>query len=145
VTTSDDETKLSLLGMLAPPVTEPVTESEIARELVRQGLEWAIGHVTTVLPTLHEVAGVLGDDEKPDDQLMLVMQLLHHAELQLPEMLGRVVALAVIRGASWSSVAESLECTRQGAQKRFSPVVTLLAANNNADTVSHPTGARMRR
>ena len=142
---SAEQANLRLAELLAPPSVPPESESEIGRELVRYGLEWGRSHVMNVLPGLHEVAGVLGDDEKRDDQLMLVMQLLHHAELQLPEMLGRVVALAVNRGASWSSIADSLECTRQGAQKRFSPVVTLLAASHNIDTVSHPGGRRMRR
>jgi len=145
VSPSIDDMNLSLARLLAQPATEPVTEAEIARELVRRGIEWAIEHITNVLPTLHEAAGVLGEDEKPDDQLTLVMQLLHHAELQLPGMLGQVVALAIGRGESWSSIADSLECTRQGAQKRFSPVVTLLASNNGADTVTYPTGRRIRR
>jgi hypothetical protein len=142
---SVDETSLRLAELLARPATEPVTEAEIARELLRRGIEWAVNHITAVLPTLHEAAGILGEDEKRDDQLMLVMQLLHHAELQLPEILGRVVAMAISRGESWSSIGDSLECTRQGAQKRFSPIVTLLATNNSVDTVSYPTGHRTRR
>lgn len=142
---SAEQANLRLAELLASPSVPPESESEIGRELVRYGLEWGRHYVMSVLPSLHEAAGVLGDDEKRDDQLMLVMQLLHHAELQLPEMLGRVVALAVSRGASWSSIAESLECTRQGAQKRFSPIVTLLATSHEVETVSHPGGRRIRR
>jgi hypothetical protein len=140
-----EQANLRLAELLAPPSAPPESESEIGRELVRYGLEWGRNHVINVLPSLHEVAGVLADDEDHDDQLMLVIQLLHHAELQLPEMLGRVVALAVSRGASWSSIADSLECTRQGAQKRFSHIVTLLAISHNIDTVNHPGGRRIRR
>lgn len=145
MTISIDEANLRLSELLTPPSIAPESESDIGRELIRYGLEWAIKHVAHVIPSLHEIAGVLDKDEKRDDQLMLAMQLLHHAELQIPELLGRVVALAVSRGASWSSIADSLECSRQGAQKRFSPVVTLLATSRTADTVTYPSGRRIRK
>jgi hypothetical protein len=141
---SSDQSRLGLASLLERPTEPPETEAEIARELTRRGLEWAMSHVGVTLPTLHESAGVLGEDETRDDPLILAMQLLHHAELQVSEFLGRVVALAIRRGDSWSTIADCLECTRQGAQKRFSPVVTILATDAEADTVARPTGRRAR-
>jgi hypothetical protein len=141
---SSDQARRGIGNLLERRTEPPETEAEIARELTRRGLEWAMHYVGATLPTLHESAGVMGEDEKRDDPVILAMQLLHHAELQVSEFLGRVVALAVQRGDSWSTIAECLECTRQGAQKRFSPVVTILATDAEADTVARPTGRRAR-
>ena len=141
---SRNQARMELASLLEPPTEPPESEAEIAWELTRKGLEWAMRHVGSTLPTLHESAGVLGEDETRDDPMILAMQLLHHAELQVSEFLGRVVALAIRRGDSWSTIAECLECTRQGAQKRFSPIVTMLATDAGADTVTRPTGRRAR-
>lgn len=133
-----------LANLLEPPKALLLTEFAISQELLRRGLEWAIEYSTEELPKAHRGQRVDPASE-PDDVLMLAIQILHHAELQLPEILNRIVALAITRGRSWASIAESLECSRQAAQKRFSSVVTLLAERPDVLTTSHPIGRRSSR